>query len=1120
MTAYTPPEFIDNREQRMDEAIVGYLEHLKATRKEPPVIAIATGYFNPEGFLRIMPGFAGCRGIRLLLGAEPTVSLLHTRRQPGDPRGVDWERGLLKRALGETESAMVEDRDLIPFLPTTDRAVRELLAFLEDAPVEVRRYTGGFLHGKAYLFGDRQGIFAGSSNLTAAGLTRNLELNLGGYQPGQVGKVAEWFEQLWEDAEPYDLAGVYEARFAEHDPYIIYMRVLWERYGDELTAEMSASGRIRLTTFQRDGLDRAQRVLDNYGGVLVADGVGLGKSFIAGEIIRHAIEEDNRRVLLISPAALRDGMWRRFNETHQLGVRNISYEQLAADRQVGEGDGDHLGMRAREYDLIVIDEAQAFRNDDTQRSRALRRLLQGKPRKKLILLSATPVNNSLWDLYTLFRYFLGHDGVFAHLGIPSLREKFKDVSAIDPYDLSPDALFDVIDEITVRRTRHFVKKFYPGERIKLKDGSEVTIRFPKPHVSAVNYELSERLTVFFDEFVEALAPRGDGEPGLTMARYNPTRFHRTRDVAVNEMALVGLIRSGLLKRFESSVFAFRETLRRMLDSHEKFLAALDRGYVALMRDLDEWSLGDSDDELDRILAEGESEPAGEYDVQSLREAIETDRAVLERFHARVADLEHDDDPKLRRLEEELERIVQQAEKESYGDEDFREKRKVILFSYYEDTLNWVEDYLRAALERNPALASYRGRMVSVSGTDGRGGVSREKAVFGFVPVSSEAPPATEDTFDIMLSTDVLAEGMNLQQCRNVINFDLPWNPMRLVQRHGRIDRIGSPHEDVYIRCFFPTQELEALLALEERIRRKLAQAAATIGVESEVVPGGAVSDRVFSETRAEIEALKQEDARLFETSGMDPAALSGEEYRQELRKAMGILEDEIKRLPASAGSGFAGGRRDGIFFCARVGERVFLRFVRRGATMEEYERQGEAFESGDGSCGASAGGVGVSASDEPVVVGDTLTCLKLIHCEELTPRDLDESDHADAYEAWSVARRDILEDWQWFTDPVNLMPKVERLFRRMADHVRRHPADLSQGERDVLIETLEAPWDMRTRRAFGGIFDPESADPDALTTRIRDTVQERGMMPFRVPDPLPIIREDEVRLVCWMVVKR
>src|SRR4029077_14322032 len=127
---------------------------------------------------------------------------------------------------------------------------------------------------------------------------------------------------------------------------------------------------------------------------------------------------------------------------------------------------------------------------------------------------------------------------------------------------------------------------------------------------------------------------------------------------------------------------------------------------------------------------------------------------------------------------------------------------------------------------------YRGRMVVVAGDQTLDGISRERAVFGFAPESSEAPRGyDEDKFDILITTDVLAEGVNLQQACNIINYDLPWNPMRLVQRHGRIDRIGSPHKDVYIRCFFPDKKLDALLDLETRIRRKLAQAAASVGVE-------------------------------------------------------------------------------------------------------------------------------------------------------------------------------------------------------------------------------------------------------------------------------------------------
>ena len=190
-----------------------------------------------------------------------------------------------------------------------------------------------------------------------------------------------------------------------------------------------------------------------------------------------------------------------------------------------------------------------------------------------------------------------------------------------------------------------------------------------------------------------------------------------------------------------------------------------------------------------------------------------------------------------------------------------DKRKVVIFSYFSDTVGWIEKFLFGAVETDPRLACYRGRVVSVSSSEQQHSVNRRDALFGFVPRSTHAPNQS-DRFDILITTDVLAEGENLQQCRHIINYDLPWNPMRLVQRNGRINRIGSPHLDVFIRCFFPDRELDALLALEERIRAKLAQAAASIGVESEVIPDGAVSNQVFTETREQIEALRREDTGL------------------------------------------------------------------------------------------------------------------------------------------------------------------------------------------------------------------------------------------------------------------
>jgi len=249
---------------------------------------------------------------------------------------------------------------------------------------------------------------------------------------------------------------------------------------------------------------------EKYKGVLIADGVGLGKTFIAGELLRQAIEFRRQRALLIAPATLRDGTWERFAARFQLYIECISYEELALDYRLG-GDRKHLKQNPNDYALVIIDEAQAFRNPDTRRAQSLRRLLQGDPPKTVVLLSATPVNNSLWDLYYLLTYFIKHDAAFSDLGIRSLKDKFADVVRTDPDELKPDALFDVLDATTVRRTRHFVRRYYPNDRVYGLRGEEILVRFPDPKVKAVTYSLDEVLPGFFDEFEEALAPE-EGDP--------------------------------------------------------------------------------------------------------------------------------------------------------------------------------------------------------------------------------------------------------------------------------------------------------------------------------------------------------------------------------------------------------------------------------------------------------------------------------------------------------------------------------------------------------------------------------------------------------------------------------
>ncbi len=1091
-TNFNKPEFIDNRDGReMVAALRGHLNWLAATYKEPVSVAIATGYFHPAALALLADQLRETKGLRLLLGAEPTAPPKIPRRKPGDKRGPAYEAGRINAALQAVESGLHEDRDILGFSQEADETIKKLLDFLASDKIEVRRYSHGFLHGKAYLFSDHEGegegVIAGSSNLTPAGLTSNRELNLGHYEPRVVNQVAAWFEDLWGESEDYDLAAIYAARFLPYDPYLIYLRVLYELYGDELRQEQEAkkTNELELTSFQNDGLFRARRILDNYNGVIIADGVGLGKTFIGGELIRDIVYEQRQRVLLIAPAVLRDGAWDWFKNQYSMQFEVLSYQEFAELPALGGSGNTNLRFPVNDYQMIIIDEAHALRNPDTTYVRALRRMLQGRPPKKLVLMTATPVNNSLWDLYNLLSYFVGHDAAFASQGIRSLRGRFKSATDQDPYDLRPDTLFDVLDETTVRRTRHFIKKYYPNEEIPGMGGQ--VIRFPEPQVKQVEYSLDAVLPGFFDDFAEALAP-DEGDPLLTLARYWPSRYRHEPDPETNqrEAALVGLLRSGLLKRFESSVNAFARTAERMADSHDRFLTAMDRGVVPSPKALGDWGETDNDDALDELLAESGSQSVELYRDADLRRDIELDRDILRRLSERAFQVERENDPKLEQLVEELAEIAADAEREAVNEQELVDKRKVVIFSYFSDTVGWIEKFLFSAVESDPRLAAYRGRVVSVSSSEQQHSLNRRDAVFGFVPRSTRAPNQS-DRFDILITTDVLAEGENLQQCRHIINYDLPWNPMRLVQRNGRINRIGSPHLDVFIRCFFPDRELDALLALEERIRAKLAQAAASIGVESEVIPDGAVSNQVFTETREQIEALRREEVGLLENNGEGANAYSGEEYRQELRQGLEEYGAELTSLPWAAGSGFKGLRR-GHFFCARIGGTPYLRFV---------------------------------PADGGEIIDDRLGCLRLVTCAPDTERHVPDDVRMGAYAAWDKARDHIHAEWTFFTDPANVQPKVSSLLRRAAQHLRSNPpADMTLENLNSIVESLEAPLSRRMENSIREAYKPDSDDRLAVSAAIIEKVRELGLQPFHAPDALPPIDRDEIQLIAWMAVDR
>ena len=1111
------PEFIDNQNgntlARAIRAMLGDGKGSAATEVPDPtsVVRIATAFFSPAGFAKIADNLRPVSSVRLLLGADLAATPSNDRKKLGEST-EHFEQRRMATSLGRMDEAFQRERDSLPFTKASGSALRKLIEALRAGNMEVRRYEKTFLHAKTYIVDseqetDRQpeGVIVGSSNLTEAGLIRNLELNLACNDRSVADEAEKWFDDLWNYAAPYDLADVFEKAFQQCRPWDVFIRVLWQLYGDEVTKDAQDDKNLPLTNFQKHGVARAMRLIRYRGGVIVADEVGLGKTFIAGEILHH-YRERRQRAVLVCPAALRDSTWKSFLNFHQLHVECVSFEQLANDSRLQDvecaGAGNEKLLRPLdEYQLVIVDEAHNYRNPQAPtRAATLRRLLSGR-RRDLVLLTATPVNNSLWDLYHLLRFFMRQDAELADRGILSVRARFEQAMREDPSSLNPDLLFPIIDATTVKRTRQFVKRYYSGDEIKGPDGQPQKIVFPQPNAISVRYNLDDVLPGFFDQLERALDP--DSEDAIQFARYRPDAWrleNEDYEEGARSRALIGLLRSGILKRFESSGFAFRRTIEKMVEEHGVFLKALDAGKVVNTTLVKELSADDDAVFEDLLGATTHSSNAEDYDVEGLRAVVERDRRTLSSLSAKAAEIAPERDPKLRALVDTLIEIARQAEHDAIDSRDEAQKRKVIIFSHFEDTVKWIHDFLKVELKSRPEIGAYGGRMVAVSGSIDHEGISRQKAVLGFAPVSMGAPSGRDgDLYDLMIATDILAEGVNLQQCRHIVNFDMPWNPMRLVQRHGRIDRIGSPHKRVFLRTIFPVDRLEQLLKLESRILNKLAMAAASVGVVAPI-EGAAQGGQVFSETREEIEKLIAEDSSLYERGGTVGAAQTGEEYRQTLRKAIEQGTKQIERLPWNVGSGMRGGDRRGVFFCAVVGrdsefERTYLRFV---AGNDDWFP-----ENNDNSIERELG-----------------TCLRLIECKDDTPVWYPEGLRERAHDFWEVAQKDILYDWMEKTDPANLQPTIRPLNHRVAAFIRTNiPPGISEDSLNRALDILESPWPRRDEVNLRGWFNSGEHEGAMRSKFLIDQILDTGLEPVLPPRPLPPISSEDIELLCWMGIE-
>lgn len=943
------PYVIDNESHRMADILNSLLNEHKGLSLD-----VATAYFTVGGFGLLKEGLLALGSLRLILGAEPTRG-----EQVGLRPTADAVKGLIRR-----------DMEILPFDKKTLILVEDLIAYLRSEKVSVKIYDKGFLHAKCWLFySDRPGqqmlfdrfrpvvAIVGSSNFTTPGLTSNRELNLAhkvlldssesndihaqqavawlsDKRPSDIKEVnrqliksevgaraiidlEQWFDKQWGDARDFKnelIRLLDDSKFGrtEYTPYQVYMKALYEYFRGDLTMEGPSATRsvVELAEFQEDAVKKARKILARYDGVMIADSVGLGKTWIGKKLLEDFAYHLRQKALVICPAILKE-MWEPELNNASIAATIISQDALGREEFDPEPYND--------ADVILIDESHNFRNPGSVRYQNLERILGARggrgrdgTRKKIILLTATPINNDLFDLYHQISLIThGDQGYFLACGIGDLRRYFLRIRKESRLGNPAIALFNLLEEIVIRRTRPFIRKAYPSAAIQGKK-----IRFPDRKLKTIQYNLEETYAGIYDRIFS-------GIESLKLAPYNLETFKK-EGIKIDDMeagreeALVGIFKSRYLKRFESSIESFRISIRRALAFIKTFESYVLDGKLLrsgefhkalryLEREDEEddaipTSLADELDENEEarsILEKMETIDPSLYDLRKLHDALEHDSMVLGEIWNRIKHINPEKDSKLVRLKHLLSHELK--------------GKKVLIFSYYKDTVRYL--FKNLGNPHNPQAVKFCEDLGGAkirrmdSGEDSKG---KKALVQSFAPKSNGKPEwaGTEKEIDILISSDVLSEGQNLQDCGYLINYDLHWNPTRMVQRAGRVDRIGTDFNMLTIHNMFPDKGLERLLGLVESLSQKISDIDKAGFLDASVL-GETVNPKNFNTLRR----IRDEDGTVIEEEEQFIELASNEFLKQQLQELLDLGGREmLETLPDGIHSGLIRPGSKGVFF--------------------------------------------------------------------------------------------------------------------------------------------------------------------------------------------------------------
>jgi hypothetical protein len=678
--------------------------------------------------------------------------------------------------------------------------------------------------------------------------------------------LSQWFDAQWfalaENPGAKALLIATLRGIASHrDPFLVYTLVLHHLFAariDELDEEQiikSATG-IRNTVvwkklfkFQRDGVVGAIDKLNRFGGCIIADSVGLGKTFEALAIIKYH-ELRNDRVLVLCPKRLRDN-WtlykandrRNILATDRLNYDVLNHTDLSRDGGLS-GDIDLANVNWGNYDLVVIDESHNFRNKqtpqkggETRYDRLMRKIIREGVKTRVLMLSATPVNNRMADLRNQIVFVTeGDDTALLENGIGSVdsttrlaQKQFNRWLDLDELERTPSRLiemlgfdyFTLLDLLTIARSRKHIAKYYglaetgrfPDRLKPINIKADVDLRGTFPPIRDINLEIRRLNLAAYAPLRYVLPHKQEAyDKKYSTEVKGGTGFFRQVD---REESLIHLLRVNVLKRMESSVVSFALTVERQLKDVEATLRRID----AEAEDLEEIDFDDVDieDPAFESLLVGRKVKVLLVDVDLVRwkQDLVEDRNRLATLVAAAREITSERDAKLAALRE----VIANKRRHPINGEN----RKVIVFTAFADTARYLYEQLapwaKADLRLDSALVTGTGNQTTLPN------LRRDLAsiLTAFAPLSKERPEdmAGEGDLDLLIATDCISEGQNLQDCDWLVNYDIHWNPVRIIQRFGRIDRIGSPNDRIQLVNFWPNMELEEYINLEQRVSGRM-----------------------------------------------------------------------------------------------------------------------------------------------------------------------------------------------------------------------------------------------------------------------------------------------------------